>query len=745
MRRPSISLLMLTLFLSLTMVLPPGLLAQTSGAGPQPGHELTWPRVHQEPGLTIFIYQPQIEQWEGDRFEARMAVGVQKTSEKSPVYGVVWMTARADVDKAARIVMIRDTMLTKASFPTEPSKEGEYLSVLRKYFSGGPKAVALDHLEASFAIAQAVKKAQIVAVKNTPPRIIFSSVPALLVPIDGAPVLRPVEGGAERVINTNALILKFGGRFYLSAMNSWYEAPDVEGPWTVTATAPSALEPIRQSLAAAQQVDLLTPSPGAVLPPTPPVIYVSTVPAEVIQSDGQPEFLPIEGTGLLQVKNSDNIIFMDVSSNYYYVLISGRWFKSKSLNGPWAFVPGRDLPADFAKIPSDHPRANALVSVPGTPQAEEAVIANSIPQTSTVNRHEASLEVPYDGPPRFEPIEGTPLSYAVNTPVPVIRVDPQSYYSVQNGVWFVAPSPTGPWSVATDVPAVIYSIPPNSPLYYVTYVRVYGSTADDVYVGYTPGYLGTVVSPDDTVVYGTGYDYPPYIGTYWIGWPYTYGFDAAFAWDVYWGFGFGFAAAAFWGAWWNPWWGPIGWGWHHRHRPYTHVNLNRVNMYHNWGGRAVTVTQPYRSNQYQNGRWTQTGGRTFNPYSGRQQPGERGWEANARRVAPRHPVSAPSMTRNNVYGGRNGQVYRYAPSGQWQQNTPRGWQNAERAPGFQSQNRELNQERSGRIMGQQMFNNSRSSGSFRSSGSPGGGMRGGGGAPGGAIPGRGGAGGGIRK
>ena len=718
MRTRHVSTLILILFLSLTMVLPPGLLAQTSGAGPQPGSELTWPRVHQEQGLTVFIYQPQIEQWTGDRIEARLAVGVQKTGAKSPVYGVVWMSATADVDKAAGIVMIRDTTLTKATFPTDPSKEGDYLNVLRKYFSKGPKAVALDHLETSFAISQAVKQAKVVAVKNDPPRIIFSSTPALLVLIDGAPVLRPVGSqNAERVINTNALIVNISGRFYLSAMDHWYEASAFDGPWTVTTSAPASLEPIKQSLAAARQVDLMEPPPDAALPPTPPAVYVSTVPAEVIQSDGQPEFLPIEGTGLLQVKNSDDIIFMDVSSNDYYVLISGRWFKAKSLNGPWAFVPGKKLPADFAKIPPDHARSNALVSVPGTPQADEAVIANSIPQTSTVNRQEAALEVHYDGPPQFEPIEGTPLQYAVNTQQPVIRVDAQSYYCVQNGVWFVAPSATGPWSVATDVPPVIYSIPPSSPLYYVTYVRVYGSTPDEVYEGYTPGYLGTVVSPDDTVVYGTGYYYPPYIGTDWIGWPYTYGFDAGFAWDVYWGFGFGFGAAAIWGAWWNPWWGPIGWGWHHYHRPYTHTNLNRVNIYQHWGRNVASINHPYNANEYRNGRWTQSGGRTFNPYSGRQRPGVRSWDANAGRVAPRPPTKTPSTTRNNIFGGRNGHVYRYNPSGYWERNTPSGWQNAERAPGFQNQSRELNQERNSRTMGQQMFNNSRSSGSFRSGGS----------------------------
>ena len=38
-------------------------------------------------------------------------------------------------------------------------------------------------------------------------------------------------------------------------------------------------------------------------------------------------------------------------------------------------------------------------------------------------------------------------------------------------------------------------IPSSSRLYYVTFVRVYDSTPDVVYVGYTPGYYGTHVAP----------------------------------------------------------------------------------------------------------------------------------------------------------------------------------------------------------------------------------------------------------
>ena len=78
----------------------------------------------------------------------------------------------------------------------------------------------------------------------------------------------------------------------------------------------------------------------------------------------------------------------------------------------------------------------------------------------------------------------------------------------------------------TAVPEVIYTIQPSSRLYYVTFVHVYGYTPEVVYVGYTPGYLGTVVEPDGVVVYGTGYSYTPWIGNVYYAVPDTYGVQA---------------------------------------------------------------------------------------------------------------------------------------------------------------------------------------------------------------------------
>ena len=245
-----------------------------------------------------------------------------------------------------------------------------------------------------------------------------------------------------------------------------------------------------------------------------PVIYVSIVPARLIQTRGEPQLEDISGTALRYTANTNDIILFDMSGLRYFILIDGRWFKSISRNGPWTFVNGSDLPPDFAKIPPGSPAGRALFAVPGTPQARQAVVAATTPQTQNTSRS-TSATVTYDGQPQFKPIEGTVLRYAVNAALPVIRVDDKTYYAVVKGVWFCSTSPEGPWVVATSVPQIIYTIPPSSPMHYVTYVYVYGSTPTTVYTGYTSGYNGAVVTSANTVVYTTGYVYPGWAGAYW--------------------------------------------------------------------------------------------------------------------------------------------------------------------------------------------------------------------------------------
>src|SRR5437773_9616838 len=128
------------------------------------GDELTWPREFEDNGTKVDIYQPQIEKWEGADFETRSAVAITPVGSKTPLYGVFWMKARADVDKAARIVTLNDVEVTKAKFPSVPELQNEYLALIRKHVAAVSKTVALEHLEASYAVSEAVTKSRTVAV-----------------------------------------------------------------------------------------------------------------------------------------------------------------------------------------------------------------------------------------------------------------------------------------------------------------------------------------------------------------------------------------------------------------------------------------------------------------------------------------------------------------------------------------------------------------------------------------------------
>ena len=61
------------------------------------------------------------------------------------------------------------------------------------------------------------------------------------------------------------------------------------------------------------------------------------------------------------------------------------------------------------------------------------------------------------------------MSYTTNTHDKMIKVG-DVYYLCLQGVWFMSPNPQGPWTTSTSVPQAIYTIPPSSPIYNVTYV-----------------------------------------------------------------------------------------------------------------------------------------------------------------------------------------------------------------------------------------------------------------------------------
>ena len=487
-----------------------------------------WPRQFKSGNATILVYQPQVESWTGNVMTFRSAIAVTKGDPKDDVFGVIWAKARTQVDKASRIVLLEDVVVTRRDFPTLADNGLLYLFSLKTQLGPGQRTVSLDRLEASLS-ASGSAAPPAVAVNDDPPRIIVSDAPAILVRIDGPPGLRPLPNTTfRRVINTRALLLadESAGAFYLRVGDAWLAAASLAGPWSRPETLPEGMEAAARPVEVAGTANLLVgrdPSASPSLVDAPPAVFVSESPAALIVFDGTPAFTPVTGTGLARASNTEANVLLETESKQYFVLLSGRWFRAAALSGPWTFVPSPDLPADFRRIPPDSPAGAVLAAVAGTPQAAEGLIANAIPQTAVVSRVGGPTFAPrFDGAPQTVPIAGTPLQYVVNSPTPIIQAGPRDFYAVQNGVWFTSPALSGPWIVAATLPDAIEAIPPSSPLYFVTSVRIYGATIGFVYEGYTPAYLGSISTPDGVVVRGTGYVSPPWVGSAWYPSPATY-------------------------------------------------------------------------------------------------------------------------------------------------------------------------------------------------------------------------------
>lgn len=481
----------------------------------------SWPQTFTADGNQLVVAQPQLAAW-ANRLDFTGRVAVTVTAKGgAAASGVLTIAARTTTDAQQRRVVLDDVRVTDAQLPTPQAA-----ALARSLLPAQGLTLSLDYLLA--ALVQAGQSATSVPLGTTPPTIFLAEQPSRLVLFDGAPTFAPVAGtNVQYAVNTNWPLLRTSDSpaLYLLDSTGWLTAETLQtGVWEYAQQLPPAFsqlpdtaewKDVRQSLA--------TPAPEG-QPPL--LVYVSTTPAELIVVVGEPQYQQVPGTGIYAVTNTDSLLFWDGYAKAYYYLVAGRWFRADSLDGPWAYAT-RDLPADLASIPPDGPLAAVLASVPGTVEAKEAALQAQIPHLATVSRS-ASATVSYDGAPQFAPIAGTSLSYAVNTPGDVIRVG-DAYYLCQNGVWFTAASPAGPWSVATAVPDAIYAIPPTSPLYNVTYARLYQVGDDQVVAGYTDGYLGEYVA-DGVVTWGTGYAYAPWIGAGAapIYYPrlYTYGCDA---------------------------------------------------------------------------------------------------------------------------------------------------------------------------------------------------------------------------
>lgn len=576
----------------------------TAGAQAQ-----TWPVTFSlEGGDRLKLYEPQPSNFKNNELSFQSAVALYRKNSNEPVFGTVWANAvtqqQGSNEKFARMTV------SNIRFPAEieTSYANNIARSMEKAVDQQPVLVSREQLTKALELNQQKEKLA-GDLNNRPPKVVFKNKPSLMVIIDGNPIWKKNEQwGLEAVVNTpNTVVKGTDGRVYVYGGKYWYGGNSLQQSLTYVANPSEQLNSIANQLAEAakkqadndddendfnnefeEEEDALPVAE----------VLVSTEPAELIQSKGEANFSPVQNTQLLYVENSPNDIFMDVPSQQYYVLLSGRWYRSASLSGNWQYIGADQLPDDFSRIPAGSEKDNVLASVAGTPAAENAKMDAQLPQTAKVDRNSATASVEYDGQPQFQKIDGTKMEYAVNTSATVIRYK-RKYFMVDNGVWFQSASASGPWAASTERPDEVDLIPANNPVYPVKYVYIYDVTPEYIYTGYTPGYLNTFVY-GPTVVYGTGFYYRPWFGSYYYPRPYTWGFNMHYTPWYGWSMGFNYNPGWFhvgfgyrpWNYWHGGWWGPSAY-----YRPAYCPPMYRRHGYYGYRNNTLIVNNYYGRNR----------------------------------------------------------------------------------------------------------------------------------------------------
>ncbi len=652
-----------------------------------------WPRQYGDESGKLLIYQPQVDSWEAfRRMKARFAVALTPKGRQA-MYGTLVVEANTSIDMDSRTVALSDFAVgdVRYSSALSESETQRLQSLTLALFPKVPTNVSLDRVLAYMDTTKI--QARNTAVSLDPPPILVSMQPAILVIIDGEPVFLDIENTKlQKVLNTNwDLFLETKSKkFYLRNGKSWLSAKELSGAWKNETKLPDDFrklpdteeyKEVKQTAASPQKTETVT------------LVIAVNKPSEIIVIAGKPVLEAVTGTELSWVSNTDCDLFYAAGDHNYYFLTSGRWFRTSDLRaGKWEAATN-SLPPDFKKIPTGHPRAHVLAAVPGTRQAQDAVLMASIPQTAAIDRKTAQAKVEYvGGEPKFQAISGTNLSYATNTPSDVLRVG-DSYYLCLDGVWFVASSPKGTWSLADKVPSEIYQIPSESPKHNVTYVTVQQSTPETVVYSYTPGYTGVYVSYG-VAMWGTGYYYPPYYGwgyyPYPVYWPYGYYTYGASAWynpmtgayarggAVYGPYG-GYGRAAAYNpstgrySWGQTAWGPYGaaasGGFYNPNTGAWGGRAAASNGYQTWGSSVVgRGNQTARTASYSDSRGTVAGIK-----------GSGGGAAIAARGNQGQGFAARSAA-GDIYAGRDGNAYKRDQSGQWYKNNGGSWEGIQQRP-----------------------------------------------------------------
>ena len=321
------------LILIAAFLLPPQSFSQTSQTAPaqtkptsaakpstaaKESAPIDWPREMQLADGKLMVYAPQIDEWPDYKtLKARSAVAFLKTGEKNPQLGIIELQAKTEVDMESRLVKLSKLAITGGNFPGLPKEQSD--AAIEKLKSmvkpDAFRSISLDRILTNLERA-GIKNVEL---KNDPPKIFYSTTPAVLVIFDGEPVLSPIkDNDLKYVVNTNWDVFYYEKEkvYFLRNDKTWLRAVDLKGPYMPADKLPDAFKklPMDDNW---KDVKLAIP-PEKIKQDQVPTVFTINEPAEMILLKGEPSYKPIPGTNLVWVENTDSDLIFYPTDSYEF-------------------------------------------------------------------------------------------------------------------------------------------------------------------------------------------------------------------------------------------------------------------------------------------------------------------------------------------------------------------------------------------------------------------------------------------
>ena len=322
-------------------------LAQAPAAASLPADP--WPRDVSLSNAAVLVYQPQVNNWTDNQIDFRAAHGDQAHGAKDETFGVVFATARTQVDKVARTVVFENLQITKsrlsrrcptAARPTPPELQKRV---------GGQAAHRSRSTGSKPRSRQPASSRRRCEVQNNAPQVIVSYSP-------GDPGADRRRAGVQAGADDTPLPARHqhpradpAGRARATASTctsttAGSSPSALDGPWTQSHRQPFGMDDARADS---------WPSPArstcSTAAPTPTRSRRS--PTACRRSTRQPGRRPSSSCSRASPtscrssarsccgpRTPTSDVLIDTTNNNYYALLAGRWFRAPALTGPWTFV-----------------------------------------------------------------------------------------------------------------------------------------------------------------------------------------------------------------------------------------------------------------------------------------------------------------------------------------------------------------------------------------------------------------------